>query len=211
MRKWNLFRIAILLLIHANLFAQDDIPDFRSKRDGFLKILDTKLRADLATFTIGGISESLTTQKLPELPIYYSDDKSISFLKDTFLITITTTEFDSIGHKFQYYDEKYLVKIDNKGFWGSGTKKPEKKIQSVTAIIGMDTIHIPAMALADLYEPELSYEEGGKLKSYCRVYESLDKQNLYIYMLNGAGKNRYEVTWIIQNKQYLRRVVDLGY
>ena len=201
----------MLLLAHTNIFAQDDIPDYRSKREGFLKILDTKLRADMATFSIGGISESLNALKLPEIPIYYSDDKSISFLKDSLQISITTTAFDSIGHKFLYYDEKYLVKIDNKGFWGSGTKKPTKKIESVTAIIGNDTIRIPALAFTELYEPVLSYEEKGKLKSYCRVYHSLDKQYLYIYMLNGEGKNRYEVTCIIQNKQYLRRVVDLGY
>ncbi len=211
MRKWNLVMIAVLFLVAGNLYAQDDIPDYKSKREGFLKILDKKLRADIATYSIGGISESLTALKLPEVPIYYSDDHSISFLKDTMLITITTTDFDSIGHKFQYYDDKYLIKIDNKGFWGSGTKKPEKKIESVTAILNKDTICIPAIAFVDLYEPALSYEEEGKLKSYCRVYQSLDKQNLYIYMLNGEGKNRYEVTWIIQNKQYLRRVVDLGY
>lgn len=194
------------------LIAQDDdIPDFRSKRDGFLKVQDTKLRADLATFTIGGISESLIAQKLPEIPVYYSDDTRMSFIKDTIQVHIVTGNFDSAGHKFLYYDEKYLVKIDNKGFWGSGTKKPQRTIASVQAIIGSDTIAIPSTAMADLYEPSLSYQDGSKLKSYCRIFQSMDNQYLYIYMLNGDGKSRYEVTWIIQNKKYLRRVVDIGY
>lgn len=207
------FHLAVFLLaLLANVKAQDyEIPDFRSKREGFLKVQDARLRADLATFTIGGISESLTAQKLPEIPVYYSDDNRMSFIKDTIKVHITTGEFDSVGHKLLYYEEKYLIKIDNKGFWGSGANKPKKIIKSVQAIIASDTIRIPASALADLYEPALSYKEGSKLKSYCRVFQSLDKQYLYIYMLNGEGKNRYEVTWVIQNKQYLRRIVDIGY
>jgi hypothetical protein len=30
-------------------------------------------------------------------------------------------------------------------------------------------------------------------------------------MLNGEGNGRYEVTWVIENKHYLRRVVDWGF
>ena len=33
----------------------------------------------------------------------------------------------------------------------------------------------------------------------------------YIYMLNGEGAGRYEVTWVIQDKHYLRRVVDWNF
>lgn len=212
MKKLIFLFISTLLFVFDTIRAQEyDIPDFRSKREGFLKVTDRIIRADLATFTIGGISESLTSQKLPEIPVYYSDDTRISFIKDTIQIHLATGDFDSVGHKFLYYDETYLVKIDNRGFWGSGTKKPKKIIASVQAIIGNDTLQLPATALADLYEPELSYQEGSKLKSYCRVFQSTDKKYIYIYMLNGEGKSRYEVTWVIQNKQYIRRVVDVGY
>lgn len=212
MKKFSFQLIVFLFALCTDTSAQDfDIPDFRSKRDGFLKVQDKVLRADLATFTIGGISESLIAQKLPEIPYYYNDEDQISFIKDTIQVHITTGAFDSVGHKLLYYEDKYLIKIDNKGFWGSGTNKPKKTIKSVQAIIGTDTIQIPTAAFVDLYEPVLSHQEGGKLKSYCRVFQSLDKQYLYIYMLNSEGKNRYEVTWVIQNRQYLRRVVDIGY
>jgi len=30
-------------------------------------------------------------------------------------------------------------------------------------------------------------------------------------MLNGTGTGRYEVTWVIQDKKYLRRVVDWNF
>jgi hypothetical protein len=30
-------------------------------------------------------------------------------------------------------------------------------------------------------------------------------------MLNSSGKGGYEVTWIIEDKKYLRRVIDYGF
>ena len=30
-------------------------------------------------------------------------------------------------------------------------------------------------------------------------------------MLNSDGKNGYEVTWVLQDKKYLRRVIDYGF
>ena len=37
---------------------------------------------------------------------------------------------------------------------------------------------------------------------------SPDKKKIYIYMLNRDELGSYEVTWVIKDKQYLRRVVD---
>lgn len=193
------------------LSAQDDVPDYRSKREGFLKLTDKKLRAELATFTIGGISESLIAEKLPEVPIQSIADSQIIFQLDSFYLNIQIERFSSIGHKLLFYDEKYLVKIDNKAFWGSGTKMPTTCIKKITLLHGVDTIPIPEAAYIDLYEPQLYYKENGILKSYCKVIKSKDSNSFYIYMLNGHDKNRYEVTWIIQNKQYLRRVIDVGF
>ncbi|WP_315823560.1 hypothetical protein [Paraflavitalea speifideaquila] len=34
----------------------------------------------------------------------------------------------------------------------------------------------------------------------CKAFRSADKQRVYIYMVNGEGRDRYEVTWVIQQK-----------
>jgi hypothetical protein len=76
----------------------------------------------------------------------------------------------------------------------------------------LDTVVVPPAAYTDLYEPHFYYtNEKGNKKTYCAVYVSADKRNYYIYMLNGEGAGRYEVTWVIQDKHYLRRVVDWNF
>jgi hypothetical protein len=49
------------------------------------------------------------------------------------------------------------------------------------------------------------------VKSYNKVFVSPDKKKVYIYMLNRDNLGSYEVTWVIQDKKYLRRVVDFGF
>ncbi len=67
---------------------------------------------------------------------------------------------------------------------------------------------MPAAAFSDLYEPLFMYRDGSVSKTHEGVYESADKKTVYVYMLNKEGNNYYEVTWIIRDKAYLRRVVD---
>jgi hypothetical protein len=43
-----------------------------------------------------------------------------------------------------------------------------------------------------------------------RLFHSTATNHHYLYLFNGEGENRYEVTWIIENGNYLRRVVDEG-
>jgi hypothetical protein len=79
-------------------------------------------------------------------------------------------------------------------------------------LIGKDSVAIPPAAYADLYEPDFTYRDGaGQIKSYNKVYISPDKKKIYIYMLNRDEAGSYEVTWVIQDKKYLRRVVDFGF
>ena len=133
----------------------------------------------------------------------------ITFSNDTAIIQITIGAFDPTKHKVSWYDDKYAVKLDNKPFWGTPHTVPKHTITSVVAIIGSDTLVVPPAAYFDLYEPHLFYTDAkGSKKTYCNVYRSADSRRYYIYMLNGDGAGRYEVTWVIQDKQYLRRVVD---
>lgn len=207
--------LSILLcsFIHFS-FAQDDdaIPDYRSKKDNYLKMQEKDIRADLSQFTFGGISESLTKHRLDAIPVVGSRNDTIVFSNDTVTVQITTGNFDPTKHKVTWYEDKYAVKLDNHAFYGTENIPPKHTITSVVAIIYGDTVVIPQTAFNDLYEPKLYYRDTkGNTKTYCNVYRSPDKRRYYIYMLNGEGTGRYEVTWVIQDKKYLRRIVDWGF
>lgn len=206
-----IFSILLCAFIHVS-FAQDDIPDYRSKRDNFLKMQEKDIRADLSQFTFGGISESLTKHRLDAIPLIGSKDDAIIFSNDTTTFQITTGNFDPTKHKVTWVEDKYAVKLDNHAFFGTENKVPKHTITSVTAIIYGDTVVVPPAAFIDLYEPKFYFADAkGSKKTYCNVYRSLDKRKYYIYMVNGEGTGRYEVTWVIQDKKYLRRVVDWGF
>jgi len=202
--------ILCLLLNHA--FSQDDIPDYRSKKDNFLKMQEKDIRADLSQFTFGGISESLTKHRLDAIPLLGVKDDVMLFSNDTVTVQITTGNFDATKHKVTWYNDEHAVKLDNRAFWGTEHKVPKRTITSIVAVIEADTVVLPQVAFVDLYEPQFYFADAkGNRKTYCAVYKSLDKRKYYIYMLNGTGTGRYEVTWVIQDKQYLRRVVDWNF
>ncbi len=202
-----------LLLVYFS-FAQDDndLPDYRSKRDNLSKMVEKDIRADLAQFTFAGINESLEKHKLEQVPVTNIKSDEIDFANDTMQVIIKTGNFDPTKHKVTWYDSTYAVKLDNHPFWGTNYKIPRTTIASVTAIMGLDTIVVPQAAFADLYQPGLYFKDAnGNTKSYCNVYVSPDHRKIYIYMLNGDDVGRYEVTWVIEDKHYLRRVVDWGF
>lgn len=205
--------IFCLLLIQysCSCFAQEDIPTFHNKFETFAKVREPEIRADLASFTLGGLVESVGKQPLPYIPVANYKDDSIQFAQDNIQIKITSGKFDASKHKIQYYDEKYVVRIDNKPFYGVDGQMPKKTIESIVAVIGADTVRIPKTAFFDLYEPRFCSPDQGKISCNTRVFSSTDKRRIYIYMLNSSGKGGYEVTWVIQDKKYLRRVVDFEF
>lgn len=197
-------------------YAQDeDIPDYRSKRDLYKKIVDKEWRSDLAAFTLSSLDEALAKEPLPQLPLIEFKPNSIHFASDKVAVTIVAGTFDKTKHKLLYYDEKYVTKIDIKPFFAAKLgAMPIKTIQSVTIVAGADTIHLPDAAYNDLYDPVFCKGNSNSNTAKCNtaVYQSKDGRRIYIYMLNSSdAKNGYEVTWIIQDKQYIRRVVDYGF
>lgn len=205
-------RTLFILLFTAfgfSVFAQDDIPDFRTKRENFKKLLDKDIRNDLARFTLGGLDESLGKDPLKDMPIKSCEKNSIVFANDTMQVVIKSEAFEPAKHKMQYY-EKYVIKIDNKPYYGSFGKPPKQSIASVLIITGRDTIMLSAGVLNDLYDPSFCYTDAQtrKIKSHCGVYFSADMKRIYIYMLNNESAGGYEVTWILQDKKYAKRVLD---
>ncbi len=207
MQKW-LVIISMFSLGVAK--AQDDIPDMRSKKDNFKKVMEKEVRSDAATFTMTGIDESVGKPPLASIPVTSYDRKSIHFEGNGINVTITAGDFDASKHKL-FYSDKYLIKIDNKAYYGQYTQVPKHNIASVQVKIDKDSVLIPPAAYFDLYNPAFTYTDGDKLKTFAGVYQSADKRKVYIYMLNRDELGSYEVTWVIQDKKYLRRIVDFGF
>jgi hypothetical protein len=162
---------------------------------------------------MAGIDESVGKLPLKTIPISKAGPNFISFEQNNIQVNITGGTFDKTKHKLGYFDteKKHLVKIDNKPYFGDYGSIPKTKIESVTAIIDRDTIVIPPAAFADLYNPIFSFKEGGVNKSNNKVYLSADGRKIYIYMLKQETGGSYEVTWVIQDRKYLKRVVDFGF
>lgn len=200
----------LIALIAMSAVAQDN-PDYRSKREIFPRIVEKDIRSDIASFSMGGIEESVGKLPLRSIPVSASGADFISFEGENIKATIKGGTFDKTKHKLTYYEEKYLVKIDNKPYFGDYGKVPKTTIEGVTVIINRDTIVIPPAAYSDLYNPIFTYREGGVEKSYNSIYLSADGRKIYVYMLKRETGGSYEVTWIIQDKKYLKRVVDFGF
>jgi hypothetical protein len=192
--------------------AQDpEYNDYRKKNENFSRVYDKVIRSDLASFTIGGIEESLGKTPLKRLPVKKYDDSYISYDSNDIQVIIQGGKFNPSKHKL-FYEGKHLVKIDNKPYYGNYSKMPRNTIEKLTVIFGKDTVAIPANATADLYNPNFTFfNSSGELASQDAVYISPDKSRLYIYMLNKDDAGSYEVTWVIQDKKYLRRVLDFGF
>jgi hypothetical protein len=197
----------LLMLISCASMAQD-APDYRSKKENFLKVREKDVRGDLATFTFAGIEERIGNTPLTVLrPSNYSN-KHLLFEGNGVRVVITTGVFKSEDHKLDFYEEDHLMKIDKKPYYGSYGEVPSTTIESVSVVLNGDSIEIPRAAYADLYDPAFTYMHKGDSKSLNGIFFSKDGRKIYIYLLNRQRTGSYEVTWVIQDKKYLRRVID---
>jgi hypothetical protein len=191
--------------------AQDlDFPDYRSKKDNFSKIQDKALRAEVASFVLAGVDESIGKAPLNSLPIKDYGNNFMTFEGEDIQVTVRTGNFDPPKHKLMF-SEKHLVRIDNHPYYGGKYGEvPRINIQAVTVIVGKDTVPIPVTAFNDLYDPRFSFSQAGATRTRNGVYLSPDKHTFYIYMIN-VDNGGTEYTWVIRDKAYLRRVVDFGF
>jgi hypothetical protein len=208
-------RIVIgLLLICSGIscLAQDpEFTDYRKKSENFSRVIDKDIRSDLASFTIGGIEESLGKSPLKKLPVKKFGENYITFDSNDIQVTVKAGIFNPSKHKLAI-ENKYIVKIDNKPYFGNYGKVPTTTLEGLTITIGPDTVPIPPSAIYNLFNPNFTFRDAsGITRSQDAVYLSKDKRKIYIYMLNKDDAGSYEVTWIVQDKKYLRRVVDFGF
>src|SRR5688572_18722917 len=188
-----------------------ELIDTRSKKESFAKVPQKEIRADLATFTMGGVDESVGKEPLKKISFTSFSADSMNFEGDGIKATVVTAPFDAARHKL-IYDEKYLVKIDRKTYYGNYGRLPGKYISRVTLMIGRDTIPIPSPAYSDLFNLNLTYlDKTGTQRSANGIYRSKDGRRIYLYLFSKDNTGSYEVTWVIQDKKYLRRIVDFGF
>jgi hypothetical protein len=186
----------------------DDVPDTRTKRESFLKIGQKDIRAEVASFAMGGIEESVGKLPLERIPFTAKGANFMKFEARNIKASITTATFDGSKHKLEY-DEKYLVKIDRKTYYGGYPNLPKTYISNVSLIIDKDTVAIPAAAYFDLYNLNLGYlDKKGNERSTNGIYISKDNHTIYFYLFSKDDTGSYEVTWVIRDKKYMRRVLD---
>ena len=203
--------ILLLMLTCFTTMAQDDNPDGRSKKDNFAKMREKDLRGDIAAFAMAGLDESVGKMPLKSIPMTEYTNNFMKFEGNNVSVGIKSAIFNPAKHKLAYYEETFLVKIDGKAYFGNYGKVPKTQIESITILVGKDTVAIPTTAYFDLYNPSFAYKDAsGTERTLNSVFFSPDKRTMYIYMLNKEDKGSYEVTWVIQDKKYLRRVVDFN-
>jgi len=191
--------------------AQDlDFQDTRRKTESFVRLQPRNLRADVATFALAGISESVGALPLQKIPYTSFGTDSMTFQGDGIKAIIKTAPFDPAKHKLTF-DEKHLVRIDKKTYYGNYGNIPKTYISEVTMLIGNDTVLIPAAAYSDLYNLNLTYNDKGVQRTTNAIYKSKDGHRIYWYVFSKDNTGSYEVTWIIQDKKYLQRVLDYGF
>ena len=157
-----------------------------SKSESLISLTDSIIKQDISTFTLRGRDNHYSIKpRLEEIPLRRCSDSFASFYKGNFYRTeiIVKIESDSLGIITNLYYElhgKYLVEIPTRAF-----------------------SNVEAVKFCKKYSIK-----NKPIISECKVFRSTDKRRGYIYMLNGEGVNRYEVTWVIQNSEYLTRVID---
>ncbi|MEO7801918.1 MAG: hypothetical protein ABIR81_07965 [Ginsengibacter sp.] len=188
-----------------------EITDTRNQKESFAKVVQKDVRADVATFAMGGVDESVGKEPLQKIAFTALSQDSITFSGDDVEATIYIGAFDPTKHKLDY-DEKTLTKIDRKTYYGSYGNIPESIVSKLTVIIGGDTVAIPPATYADIYNPKLSYvDKSGVERSRNAVYKSKDGHKIYLYLFTKDATGSYEVTWVIQDKKYLRRILNYGF
>ncbi len=206
-----LFFVLISSVLVSNAQDVPDFPDYRNKKESFAKVSEKYIKADLASFTIGGLDESIGKTPLKKISPFAYTRHMMNFKQDDITVTVTTVPFSATGKKIQKVGE-HVVKIDGKPFYGSFGQMPITAIESVKVIWGKDTIEIPKIAYFDLYNLNFTYKDkAGTERTSNGVYFSPDGKRMYIYMLSKNEEGSYEVTWVIEDKKYFRRVLDWGF
>ncbi|MEP6673793.1 MAG: hypothetical protein ABJA78_01510 [Ferruginibacter sp.] len=213
MKKYILAVVVLLsgLYCQAQYQLDENIPDTRNKRESFAKLPKDDVRTDVATFAMSAIDESMGRADLKKITFSSHTPNSMTFEGENVKAVVTTGLFDFNKHKLDY-DEKYIIKIDKKTYYGSYPNMPKTTISNITMLIGKDTVAIPQSAYSDLYNLNLTYKDkAGKERSTNMIYFSKFDNRVYLYLFSKDETGSYEVTFVIHAGKYERRILDYGF
>jgi len=167
----------------------EDNQTSNTRIEGFSKQPDGVIKNEIASFSIKALDSQ---ERLPEVRLNVIPLKKCS---NSF----------AFFEKGNIYASEIIVSIE------SGNIAHTTQIKEVFFTHYKYGFSLPDSAINDLYDPIFctEYTKRGKpIASNCKVYQSKDEKRIYIYMLNGQGEHRYEVTWVIQDDKYCTRVID---
>lgn len=173
---------------------QNDTPAWISGNnpESFVHVQDSVIKMEIAQFSRKGASQrrsdDASGSKLLPVPLKRCADQFAYFEKGTL------------------YSLQLLIHIYVTG------AEANARIEKINLLFYKTPLVLPDSAIADIYHPKLCEQFTKKnrpISADCKAFMSADKRRVYIYMLNGEERNRYEVTWVVQDRKYLTRIVDL--
>jgi hypothetical protein len=208
---FRLRALILLMFIHVT-----SMVCYGQQAESFFELKDEQIKKEISSFNLSGRDTTVSSALLKEIPLYNCTSGELYFSWKSTFIHVYASAFDSSKHSILLKDvSSSEVLIDNNLAWGVGDKMPNRQIDSVFFVAHAHfLVKFPAAAFRGLYEPHFCNvaQKAGKGDSinsvYNRVFQSADGRRIYIYMINGEGANRYEVTWIVENSKYYGRVVD---
>jgi hypothetical protein len=214
-----IFILSYLIQANPTTFQQD----FKVFKESLMYVDDSIVKKEVAFFSIVGRytlkPKPYAKSQVNEIKVSNFTDSSSTFSTKEFTIYLSSTKFDTAGHRIMQDSTDWpLLEIDSVLSFGTFTNIPKSKIKSVEYIFNNQRISLPERAIAGVYEPNFAFynNKGERLKSLteypqtalCKVFQSLDKKRIYIHMQNSDAMSAYEITWVIQNNKYLRRIID---
>jgi len=180
------------LIIFNNFLLGQNYNKFKCDNiESFIFLKSDTLQKEISTFNHKAIKTkfNIPNNKLKEIKLKYCTDSSAYF---------------ETGSWYSFNKIITIYYIDE--------NKNNKKFQVRYLKWKYNEIILPDSVLNDIYDPIFCKKKQSRvfrdIKSCCKVYLSLDKRRIYIYMQNGYGNNKYEVTWVIKDDKYFTRVID---
>lgn len=206
---FRVFLVGVLLSLSFRLSAQD-ITDTRRHTESFVRLNPPDVRADVASFSFKGISESANAPVLKKVgPSIVSPDSMVIDGHGIF-VRVLLAPFDPKIHKLTF-DEKTLTRIDRRTYYGNYGAVPKTSVSSILMVINGDTITIPPAAYSDLHNMNFAYMDKGVERTRNGVFVSGDGNKVYLYLFSNDRTGSYEASFIIIGGKYYRRVLDYGF
>lgn len=179
---------------------------------------DSIMRREMAFFTLSDTFTTVSDVQLTTIPLWYADASVAAlntgrFFDDGRYLHFEFSQFDPKGHQITYKEgqDSMIAAIDGKPCWGIGRQLPKRYLKQIRLIIHSHLeIDIPENACEGIFEPPvyqcLTKKDRKRPQPFFKFYVSKNGF-MYLYLLSGQGKHRYETTWVIHGSTYYKRFI----